>query len=350
MAAASSDISVACLAGIAPWKRSRIRQLLGDPDLPHAHNATGAIRLATERRGAIATWATRVPAGLEELAAQAGIPLWRIEDGFVRSVGLGAALHLPASIVLDRTGIYYDPSRPSDLETMLSSHRFSDAERERANDLGEALRKLRLTKYNLAGTPVALPANRRITLVIGQVADDASMQLGAAGLSTEELIEQARAADPSAYLVYKPHPDVVAGLRQGLVDAAADLVVTDGDLLALVERADGIHVLSSLAGFEALLRGKAVHVHGQPFYAGWGLTIDHNPPPRRGRKLQLTELVAAALIAYPLYCNPDSGERVEVEELVRLLGQREPARPLPGMVRRLGGKAALAIGGMKGRG
>lgn len=346
--AAARETRIACLAGIAPWKRQRIRQLLVQPDLPHARDATDAIRLATDRRGAIAVWATRIPKGLEAQAAKAGVAIWRIEDGFIRSIGLGAALHLPASIVLDRTGIHYDPSAPSDLETILSSHEFLSSERERASSLIAELRARRVTKYNLAGTTVTLPSNRRISLVIGQVADDASMKLGAAGLSTEDLIARARAADPGAYLIYKPHPDVAAGLRHGLIDAAADLVATKGDFLSLIERADSIHVLSSLAGFEALLRGKVVHVHGQPFYAGWGLTIDYSPPHRRGRKLELTELVAATLIAYPYYCHPDSGERIEVEDLVRLLGQRDFGQSRPSMMRRLGGRAALAIGGLKG--
>lgn len=316
--------------------------------MPHAATAAEAVRIASERRGAIAAWATRIPAGLEALAEQAGVPLWRIEDGFIRSIGLGAALHLPASIVLDRSGIHYDPSRPSDLETLLSSHCFTDAECARASALTDSLRQFGITKYNLSGAALSLPENRPIALVIGQVDEDASMQLGAAGLSTGQLIERARAADPSAYLVYKPHPDVVAGLREGLRNAPVDLIAADADLLALIERADSIHVLSSLTGFEALIRNKTVHVHGQPFYAGWGLTIDHNPPARRGRRLSLSELVAATLIAYPLYCHPDSGARIEVEELVRLLSAREPTDARPGLIRRLGGKAALAIGGLKG--
>jgi capsular polysaccharide export protein len=66
-----------------------------------------------------------------------------------------------------------------------------------------------------------------------------------------------------------------------------------------------MHVLTSLAGFEALLRGKAVTCHGQPFYAGWGLTTDRIPHPRRQRTLQLDELVAATLILYPIYLSRD---------------------------------------------
>ena len=44
---------------------------------------------------------------------------------------------------------------------------------------------------------------------------------------------------------------------------------------------DEVHVNSSLAGFEALLRGTKVSTYGVPFYAGWGLTEDHGPIPAR---------------------------------------------------------------------
>lgn len=59
--------------------------------------------------------------------------------------------------------------------------------------------------------------------------------------------------------------------------------------------------MTSLSGFDALLRGKRVVVYGRPFYAGWGLTEDHLPINRRQRQLTLDALVAGALLRYPLY-------------------------------------------------
>ena len=95
--------------------------------------------------------------------------------------------------------------------------------------------------------------------------------------------------------------------------------------------------MTSLTGFDALLRGKRVVTYGQPFYAGWGLTedrcgvartmavgtqndkrygafgnhLDHesgvacdqgfNALKRRTRRLSLDELVAGALLRYPIY-------------------------------------------------
>ena len=47
-----------------------------------------------------------------------------------------------------------------------------------------------------------------------------------------------------------------------------------GSTAALLGEIDELHTLTSLAGFEALLRGRRVVVYGRPWYAGWGLTDD----------------------------------------------------------------------------
>ncbi|MDB5316990.1 MAG: capsular biosynthesis protein [Rhodospirillales bacterium] len=65
-----------------------------------------------------------------------------------------------------------------------------------------------------------------------------------------------------------------------------------------------MHTITSLTGFEALLRGKRVACHGMPFYSGWGLTEDRQVLPRRVRRLSLDALVAGALIAYPRCMDP----------------------------------------------
>jgi capsular polysaccharide export protein len=108
-------------------------------------------------------------------------------------------------------------------------------------------------------------------------------------------------------------------------------------MAGLIAMADALHVNSSLAGFEALLRGKPVTVHGVPFYAGWGLTIDRGPvPARRTARRTLDELVAAALLAYPRYLDPVTGLPCPAEVLVERLASA--AAPAPA------GVAALAVG------
>ena len=96
------------------------------------------------------------------------------------------------------------------------------------------------------------------------------------------------------------------------------------DLLA---RVDEVHTLTSLTGFEALLRGIPVVTYGQPFYAGWGLTTDLNPPARRTRKLLLDALVAGVLILYPHYIDPVTSLACGPETVLDRL--RDPALHRP---------------------
>ncbi|MBX9698408.1 MAG: hypothetical protein K2X74_03170, partial [Acetobacteraceae bacterium] len=205
-----------------------------------------------------------------------------------------------------------DPATPSDLESLLATARFDPPLLARAAALRRALIAGGVTKYNLAGAlpPLDLPAGRRVLLVPGQVEDDAAMLRGGGAIRRNlDLLRAVRAAEPEAVILFKPHPDVESGLRPGLVPAAeaarlADRVLADVPIGPLYAQVDAVHCISSLAGFEALLRGLPVTTWGQPFYAGWGLTEDRDPPPRRGRVLSLDALVAAALILYPRHTDP----------------------------------------------
>jgi capsular polysaccharide export protein len=249
------------------------------------------------------------------------VRLVRIEDGFLRSVGLGADLVRPLSWVFDGRGIYYDATRPSDLEHVLQTGHFEAGLLERAAALRGRIVSGGLTKYNLAAGSWRRPAEAaRIILVPGQVESDASIRYGAPGIATNMgLLRAVRSAHPDAYVIYKPHPDVVAGLRSrgdGEQDARAwcDEVVKDVSMDSLIQSVDELHLLTSLAGFEALLRGKPVTCYGQPFYAGWGLTTDILPVERRTRMLALDELVAGALILYPRYIARNSGRLTTPEQ------------------------------------
>lgn len=261
----------------------------------------------------------------------------RVEDGFIRSVGLGADLIKPFSWVFDCVGMYYDATRPSALELMLQNAEFSAAEQQRAEKLRQLLLQHQVTKYNLGRADWRRPDAARVLLVPGQVESDASIRLGSPVLKTNlQLLQAVRKAAPDAYIVYKPHPDVLAGLRTaGEADSKPssyyDELVVDQDMAHLFEQVDEIHTLTSLAGFEALLRGKIVYCYGQPFYSGWGLTVDRYPQPRRTRQRNLAELVAATLIRYPTYISWQTGyyttpERV-IDELQQLRAQQSSKLP-----------------------
>lgn len=233
-----------------------------------------------------------------------------MEDGFIRSIGLGSDFSWPYSIVLDRGGIYFDPASPSDLERILQQLAFDAPVLERAARLRQRIVADRVTKYQRAGDlgPVQdLPSGRKRILVPGQVPQDASVSRGGGPIQGNlGLLAAVREANPEAFILYKPHPDVARGNRNGAIHPAdlrrfADREVTDAPIASLFEQVDEIHTLTSLAGFEALLRGRVVHTYGGPFYAGWGLTRDRLAFPRRQRRLTLDELVAGSLISYPLY-------------------------------------------------
>jgi capsular polysaccharide export protein len=255
-----------------------------------------------------------------------------LEDGFLRSVGLGADLVRPLSWVIDSRGIYYDASRPSDLEHLLQTAAFDAPTLQRAAALRGQLVSTGLTKYNVGAAPWRRPAaaaGKKVVLVPGQVETDAAIRLGATGVTTNlALLQAARQAEPDAWLIYKPHPDVVAGLRnagthENLAAQSCDELVSGVPMGTLLESVDAVHVLTSLTGFEALLRGKEVVCHGLPFYAGWGLTQDRLPLPRRSRVLRLEELVAGVLLRYPTYVSRVSRQVCTAEQaLAELLSWR----------------------------
>jgi len=262
----------------------------------------------------------------------------QLEDGFIRSVGLGADLIHPLSWAMDTLGIYYDATQPSDLEHILQNAAFDNELTERAERLRERLVAHDLTKYNVGTATWQRPgqeeAKSPVILVPGQVESDASLAFGAPGIRRNlDLLKAVRTANPDAYIVYKPHPDVVAGLRRKGQDEDqanrwCDETVIDVSMGYLLAQVDEVHTLTSLTGFEALLRDKKVVCYGLPFYAGWGLTEDVLSLERRTRRLARCELVAGVLILYPTYVSRTTGKFTTPERaLDELLDWRERNAP-----------------------
>ena len=316
-ARAAERAGIACFLGMDGWKRAAtaIAFARPGPPIPFARDAAQALALARATGGAIAAWATRLPAGFAARCAAAGVLLLLVEDGFLRSAGLGVNFIPAASLAVDPLRPHYDPAGPSGLERILAEADFDPALLARAAALRAAIVAQGVTKYNLGAAAPRLresPGRRRI-LVPGQVEDDASIRLGAGAIRTNlGLLAAARAAEPGAFIAFRPHPDVTTGYRRGLVTRRealrfADCVVSGGDIGGAFGEFDSLHTMTSLAGFEALLRGLTVTCWGQPFYAGWGLTEDRAPLPRRARRLSLDALVAGALILYPRDTDPVTG-------------------------------------------
>ncbi|MDO6749388.1 capsular polysaccharide export protein, LipB/KpsS family, partial [Gilvimarinus sp. 1_MG-2023] len=92
---------------------------------------------------------------------------------------------------------------------------WSAADCAQARQLRKTIVANRISKYNLTGQdwqPACRSCSgqpRRVVLVPGQVESDASIRMGAGSIKTNQgLLQAARAAEPDAWLVYKPHPDV----------------------------------------------------------------------------------------------------------------------------------------------
>lgn len=310
--------------GMRLWKRKPLQRFFGQ------HRALRFGAPGPERPDMV--WAGRA-----DDAPKGAI---RIEDGFLRSRGLGAELIPPLSLVCDDAGIYYDPTRPSRLEELIARRaRLRPDQELRATRLIERITGLGLSKYNLDAAAPDLPRGHRI-LVPGQVEDDASIRLGAGRIDTNlALLETARAANPQAVICYKPHPDVEAGLRAGAVPpdalaALADITLPHADPAALLAKVHEVWTMTSLMGFEALLRGVKVTTTGAPFYAGWGLTTDRGQTPvRRTAHPSLCGLMHATLIDYPRYFDPVTGLPCSVEVVIDRLAAGD--LPHPGAGNRL---------------
>lgn len=297
--------------GMRAWKRRHLVQFFGPMRF------TDDLATAAADGRPVMVWASRETQALQQACADAKRPLHRLEDGFLRSCGLGAELVPPLSLVVDDLGIYYDPSRESRLDCLIAeAAKMEGKALARAEDLVARLVASGVTKYNPGGAAplVPLAGGRPLILVPGQVEDDASIILGAGEVRTNAgLLTRARALYPEAMILYKPHPDVVAGLRQGVVptdvlSACADAVLERGDPAMLLAQVDGVVTMTSGLGFEALLRGVPVTCLGAPFYAGWGLTRDLGPVPvHRKARPSLASLAHGALIAYPRYYDPITG-------------------------------------------
>lgn len=321
------------------WKRKTFRSFFGQYGRIDFSNAQKAMRKVSNIPP-VMSWAGKTEHSQQNII--------RVEDGFLRSRGLGANLAPPLSLISDDLGIYYDPTRPSRLEVLIMQHKdLRDDQRQRVLNVIDRVIRSAVTKYNLPGNCPKLQEGHRI-LVPGQVEDDASILKGTDRIRTNiALLKEVRRRNPKSIIIYKPHPDVEAGLRKGNIsqkdqDAFADVIAHRADPAALLSVVQEIHTMTSNLGFEAPLRGVDVTTYGAPYYAGWGLTKDlGSVPTRRKGPITLESLAYAALIAYPRYFDPVTEQACPIE--VALARLEKGDIPHPGQINRLLAKLQGAI-------
>ncbi|MCF7530042.1 capsular polysaccharide biosynthesis protein [Neisseria lisongii] len=320
--------------GMSLWKRAVVIPFFNTPACEIEFVSLAKLQKISQKRPLVGckilVWGQGKPEILA-FAEQHNLPLWRMEDGFIRSVGLGSNLVAPLSLVIDDLGIYFNAEQPSRLEQILQNKAFNAEELASAKRLREQLVASHIGKYNVGNSRFQLNSHGKKSLLVpGQVEDDASIRLGSPQIKRNlDLLKTVRANNPDAYILYKPHPDVVSGNRVGNIPNEialqyADEIVLTANILNCIQQVDEVHTMTSLAGFEALLRHKTVHCYGSPFYAHWGLTVDHLALSRRSRTLTLDELTAGVLLDYPDYLNPQTHQLTNAQTAVEiLLAQRQ---------------------------
>jgi hypothetical protein len=166
--------------------------------------------------------------------------------------------HIAVRFTRDRDNEYLRPSR------FVSNYARERTRAQAARRLYSKLEQDRRFVY----FPLHVTDDYKIKRVIPHCVDQAS------------LIEQVAAALPHGYdLVLKEHPMSVGRNSLGMLRRLARienvrLLDPHTSSHELIERSQGIVVISSTVGLEALMYTKPVLTLGQPFYSGYGVTLD----------------------------------------------------------------------------
>lgn len=261
----------------------------------------------------ILIWGMKAPEFVLKEISEKSLPVHFVEDGFIRSVELGANKSHPLSLCFDDLAPYFRCDVETGLERLFMNYDFTN-EQETVSDaisLIKALNEKGITKYNFSPDEdvdhIYGPKTKKRILVIGQVANDASLIYGGCeGRTSRELLSMVAEENPDCQIIFRPHPEELAKGDVGENDDIALVVKDNISLSSAFKTVDHVYTYTSLGGLDALIRGIAVTTVGAPFYSNWGLTDDRIKVERRKRKLSIEELVAVAYLVYPKYYDPYS--------------------------------------------
>ena len=223
-------------------------------------------------------WGYKAPDYFIDYIREQNLDIFFLEDGFIRSGPDDDSSAPPLSIVMDSQAPYFDTTRPNDLTDLIANFYFEQ------NGYDEALAQEmldyyvyhRVSKYNhqpyIDVTPIYGVKSKKRILVLGQVPHDDSLKYGGGiGITLLDVVNRAIVENPDAQIIVKPHPMTLDDPSIVTVLAELDcLILTQSiHLVDALETVDHVYTITSLGGFEALLRGKMVTVLGSPFYAKW---------------------------------------------------------------------------------
>ncbi len=251
------------------------------------------------------------------------------EDGFISRINRSQK---SISLIKDDIGIYYDATAPSKFES-LAKEKLSAPELIDSKCLIKLFRKYEISKYNNSREYTGyLPKN--YILLVDQVYGDLSVKYGNASLeSFKNMLSSALKDYPDHKIVIKMHPDKYSRKKKCFFDFIKSthdprIITITGNYhsVGLINKADAVYTVTSQVGFEALIWGKKVKCFGMPFYAGWGLTENVLPAPKRRKKVSLEQLVYAALVKYPIYRDLETDKPTTVEKTIEYIGYQRKMR------------------------
>ncbi len=109
------------------------------------------IRKSSQHAETVIGWGLRPTTHKARAFAQShSLPFVALEDGFLRSLGLGVAGYPPFALVYDDIGIYYDTTRPSRLEQLILTADMPSEMLSQAQQAMDLILTHRLSKYNHA--------------------------------------------------------------------------------------------------------------------------------------------------------------------------------------------------------
>ncbi|MBE0405680.1 capsular polysaccharide export protein, LipB/KpsS family [Psychrobacter sp. AOP22-C1-22] len=220
-------------------------------------------------------WGYKAPPFFIDYIREQGLDIFFLEDGFIRSGPDDESGAPPLSIVIDSQAPYFDTSRPNDLTDLIANFDFEQDgyDETLAQEMLDYYVARRVSKYNhqpyVDVVPIYGIKNKKRILVLGQVPHDDSLKYGGGiGITLLDVVNRAINENPNAQIIVKPHPMTLndSSIVNTLTELDCLILTQSIHLVDALETIDHVYTITSLGGFEALLRGKKVTVLGRPFY------------------------------------------------------------------------------------
>lgn len=220
-------------------------------------------------------WGYKAPQYFIDYLREQDLDVFFLEDGFIRSGPEDDSSTPPLSIVMDSQAPYFDTTRPNDLTDLIANFNFEQDNYDEvlAQEMLDYYISHRVSKYNhqpyVDVIPLYGPKRKERILVLGQVPHDDSLKYGGGtGITLLDVVNKALEDNPNAQIIVKPHPMTLDDptIVSALTELDCLILTQSIHLVDALETIDHVYTITSLGGFEALLRGKKVTVLGRPFY------------------------------------------------------------------------------------